>query len=204
MYKFFINERLLVLLSPTDALPFTEGDNTIVVKYYGSKREFFPYLDMFEKGSPRVNTVALRCPDLAQAKEDFLSLLKIQEAGGGVVRNPEGKILAMFRRGWWDLPKGKIDPGETPSEAALREVEEETGIGGLALGAFLGHSYHVFRNKKNERTLKLTHWYSMSCDGGTPTPQAEEDIEEVLWLNKEELLGKERLYNNIRELLALA
>ena len=53
----------------------------------------------------------------------------IIQAGGGLVENEKGEVLFMFRRGKWDLPKGKLDPGETLEACALREVEEETGVG---------------------------------------------------------------------------
>ena len=58
-------------------------------------------------------------------------------AAGGLVENEKGEILFMFRRGKWDMPKGKRDPGETLEECALREVEEETGVGQLHLKKFL-------------------------------------------------------------------
>ena len=51
---------------------------------------------------------------------------QIPAAGGVVIRNE--KILFIFRNGKWDLPKGKIDNGETAKEAAIREVAEECGI----------------------------------------------------------------------------
>ena len=59
------------------------------------------------------------------------------QAGGGLVENEKGEILFMFRRGKWDLPKGKLDPGESLENCALREVKEETGIRILELKRFL-------------------------------------------------------------------
>ena len=50
-------------------------------------------------------------------------------AAGGLVTNENNELLMIFRRGKWDLPKGKLDKGETIEECAIREVEEETGIG---------------------------------------------------------------------------
>ena len=49
-------------------------------------------------------------------------------AAGGLVTNDKNELLTMFRRGKWDLPKGKLDEEETIEACALREVREETGI----------------------------------------------------------------------------
>ena len=58
--------------------------------------------------------------------ENLFSLYKIQTAAGGLVFNPKGEILAMQRRGFWDLPKGKMEKGESIQQTAVREVQEET------------------------------------------------------------------------------
>ncbi len=55
------------------------------------------------------------------------------QAGGGLVLNEKNELLMIFRRGKWDLPKGKIDAGETIDMTALREVSEETGLTKLQL-----------------------------------------------------------------------
>jgi ADP-ribose pyrophosphatase YjhB (NUDIX family) len=52
---------------------------------------------------------------------------KIVMAAGGLVENEHGEILLIYRKKHWDLPKGKLDAGETLEECAVREVEEETG-----------------------------------------------------------------------------
>ena len=53
---------------------------------------------------------------------------RVEAAGGVVVR--DGKVLLVHRPRYddWTLPKGKLDPGESFEDAALREVEEETGL----------------------------------------------------------------------------
>ena len=60
----------------------------------------------------------------------------IIKAGGGLVKNEKGEVLFMFRKGKWDLPKGKLDPGETMDACAVREVMEETGVSGLSIVNF--------------------------------------------------------------------
>jgi len=104
-------------------------------------------------------------------------------AAGGLVTNPEGAILWIFRRGFWDLPKGKLDEGETIQTCAVREVEEETGIRGIQLHGmlhFTNHSY--FDSYLQEEVVKRTYWFHMSIPTmQAGTPQITEDIEKIEW-----------------------
>ena len=68
-------------------------------------------------------------------------------AAGGLVTNPQGQILWIFRRGFWDLPKGKVEKMESIEEAALREVEEECGIKQLVLDKLIDKTYHIYKIK---------------------------------------------------------
>lgn len=132
--------------------------------------------------------------------DEFVSGYQQVAAGGGVVRNGEGKVLMILRHGIWDLPKGKQEPGESIEECALREVEEETGLSGLKLGKLIcitRHTYKVF----GVPCLKSTWWFDMSYAGNdTPVPQEEEDITRVEWIGPESLPGcLETTYPSIRE-----
>ena len=115
------------------------------------------------------------------------------------------EVLLIFRRGVWDLPKGKCDEGETIDACALREVSEETGLRKLKLGEKICDTYHVYsQNKQN--LLKRTAWYKMK---GTvkeePVPQAEENIQEVRWVKDEDLpLIAFKSYEAIREVMQKA
>jgi 8-oxo-dGTP pyrophosphatase MutT (NUDIX family) len=103
-------------------------------------------------------------------------------AGGGLVENERGEILFMFRKGKWDLPKGKLDPGESLEACALREVEEETGVGRLELKHFLLVTEHEYV-ESGLHILKETHWYLMKADSHQELmPQTEEDITELRWI----------------------
>jgi len=97
-------------------------------------------------------------------------------AGGGLVENEKGEVLFMFRRGKWDLPKGKLDPGETLESCALREVKEETGVSQLELIQFLLVTEHEYE-ERGLFILKETHWYRMKTTSHESLiPQTEEDI----------------------------
>ena len=104
-------------------------------------------------------------------------------AAGGLVTNPQGQILWIFRRGFWDLPKGKLDQGETIQTCAVREVEEETGIKNIRLHDLLKFTNHTyFDTHLNQEVVKRTYWFHMTI----PTeqkgiPQATEDIEKIEW-----------------------
>ncbi|MFN5054418.1 MAG: NUDIX hydrolase [Bacteroidota bacterium] len=124
------------------------------------------------------------------------------EAAGGMVLNTKGELLMMFRRGKWDMPKGKLDEGETIKECALREVREETGLTHLKVGRKLQITYHTYAIK-GKNVIKPSHWYFMKYDGNEiPIPQTEEDITEVRWVNKKEAAKLiDDAYASIREIV---
>jgi ADP-ribose pyrophosphatase YjhB (NUDIX family) len=102
-------------------------------------------------------------------------------AGGGLVENEKGEILFMFRRGKWDLPKGKLDPGETMEACAMREVREETGVENLTITGFLIITKHNYE-ERGMRLIKESHWYLMkAAEGQKLVPQTEEDITDLRW-----------------------
>jgi 8-oxo-dGTP pyrophosphatase MutT (NUDIX family) len=108
-------------------------------------------------------------------------------AAGGIVENEEGKILFQYRRGKWDLPKGKLDKGETIEACAVREVEEETGLKNIQLGKLIGITNHFYHERQQDID-KETHWYAMKVTGEqTLVPQLDEDILELRWVGKDEL-----------------
>jgi 8-oxo-dGTP pyrophosphatase MutT (NUDIX family) len=110
-------------------------------------------------------------------------------AAGGLVQNSNGEFLLMFRRGFWDLPKGKLDAGESIPDCAVREVREETGLQSLELGPFICTTTHpYFDTWLNKDVVKHTHWFSMlSLANDKLVPQTEEDIEKLVWVTVPEL-----------------
>ena len=137
-----------------------------------------------------------------QEWQTFIADKWIIEAAGGMVFNPKGELLMMLRRGQWDMPKGKLDEGETIEACALREVEEETGISNLRLCEKLQTTYHTYAFQ-GKTVLKPSHWYKMECTGTEElVPQTEEDITELLWANnvKAAELAK-KAFPSIREMI---
>jgi 8-oxo-dGTP pyrophosphatase MutT (NUDIX family) len=104
-------------------------------------------------------------------------------AAGGLVTNPKGEILWIYRRGFWDLPKGKLDDGETIQTCAVREVQEETGLQNIQLHGMLCFTNHTyFDTYLNEEVVKRTYWFQMSIPNEQEgIPQSTEDIEKIEW-----------------------
>lgn len=135
--------------------------------------------------------------------DPFLPPAPVTAAGGLVVRRGEAgpEVLLIFRRGAWDLPKGKLDPGETVEDCAVREVREEIGIDDLRVLAPAGTTVHGYP-EGGRYLVKTTHWYFMRTPERDFTPEEREGIQEVVWVPWAE--ASERLgYATLRRHLAL-
>lgn len=109
-------------------------------------------------------------------------------AAGGLVFNQHNQLLMIFRRGWWDLPKGKLDDGESIEDCALREVMEETGIKHLTIQSFINTTQHQYFDQWiKEEVIKTTHWYKMLTSDSNTTPQTEEDITQIAWVDNNKI-----------------
>lgn len=135
-------------------------------------------------------------------RDPYLPPAPVTAAGGYVVRQGETgpEVLLIFRRGAWDLPKGKLDPGESVEACAIREVREEVGIGELRLMGSAGTTVHGYP-EDGRYLVKTTHWYFMRTPERDFTPEEREGIEQVAWVPWEE--AKERLgYESLRRHIA--
>ncbi len=126
-------------------------------------------------------------------KERMLDFLKefyiYMEAAGGLVKNSKKEYLFIKRFGLWDLPKGKIESGESADDAAIREVKEETGIENPEIIKPISDSWHIYPWKE-QTVLKKTYWYLMQSNyNGQLIPQTKEDITEAVWLKADKALA---------------
>jgi 8-oxo-dGTP pyrophosphatase MutT (NUDIX family) len=105
----------------------------------------------------------------------------VVRAAGGVVCDQEGRVAIVYRPKYedWTFPKGKLEPGESEEEAAVREVHEETGLE-VELGRELG--YVEYTDPKGRP--KTVHYWVMDVNGGAFTPNKE--VSELRWLPLEE------------------
>ncbi len=185
MYKVFFENRIVYLTDDfASAFKYNYG---LFYKFYDIEElkelvKLFGYLHKIKK-------LFIVHKDLDHLFQRFSSLFTFVEAAGGIVRSSSGKVLVINRRNKWDLPKGKVEKGEEPARAALREVSEETGLGNLTLGKKITDTYHTYL-LNGEPILKKTTWYEMTYDGaeGEAIPQEEEEITEVLWLIPEDVI----------------
>ncbi len=205
MYKVYVNGVPVFLGTPESVgeLGLLPAKDVFTAPYIGKKKQIRQYLDLLDKNK-NVRAVALYGEKAEALWADFCACFTQLEAAGGYVTDPRGRLLVFYRRNNWDMPKGKIDPGETPEQAALREVQEETGLKNLTLDSFLAHTWHTY-TQKGERILKRTWWYRMRTADTDATPQTEEDIEEIQWVDPTTWLAtKPVVYASIREVIQLA
>lgn len=174
MYKIFINDKPFIIANSA----FTDNS--------------FPSFDFEEKlfetkiaevFANQFTGVIFKCKDEELVFDKFAKHFKIIEAAGGLVFNSKNQLLLIERLGVWDLPKGKIDKGETPEKAAAREVEEECAVTRLTIENLVCKSYHTYFFKE-KHILKRTYWYKMNTNfNKNLVPQTEEDITKVEWQN---------------------
>lgn len=126
---------------------------------------------------------------------------RMAPAAGGIVIK-DGNFVTIVRHGIPDLPKGHIEKGESPEQAALREVEEETGFGKLQIVKKLPSTWHCYQVGEEWR-LKRTYWYLMEASEDIrPKPQTEEGITEIKLIGNEEIEDfLKKTFRSIREIL---
>ncbi len=188
MYKVFFNEYLIQLESASNNLRSGNISEKIEIQCF---RDFVGLLEEVEKGK-YVEQPILSCWISEQMFNEVMQGFNQVPAAGGVVKNTRDELLFIRRFRRWDLPKGRIEPGENPEQTAVREVEEECGLHGLLINKSLTPTYHIFRSpyfpKENNWVWKKTFWYEMSYSGNeAPMPQIEEDITDVRWFSRYQL-----------------
>lgn len=157
-----------------------------------------------EMQQPNVHAGVFYYSNFEELKKAFWKKFTVIQAGGGIIENEKGELLMIFRRGKWDLPKGKLDPGENIDECALREVREETGLNEVKLKKPLLTTYHTY-HEGTKFILKESHWFSMKVKSNQVlTPQVEEDIHEIKWVNKKDMSDiLVNTYPSIKDAIAL-
>ena len=191
MYKVFVNRLLIVLTSDKNYL---DNSNAFLLSSITIKE--------IVKKLKIQNEIYLYYPNKKKLIEEFKKKLKTIIAAGGIVKNNQNEILFIFRKGKWDLPKGKIEKNEKIDEGALREVTEETGIKKVKIDKFFDTTYHLIKSQK-QYFLKETHWYKMKSNySGKLKPQKSEGIRSVRWKKiKEAKEIRKKTFRNISIIL---
>ena len=184
--KIYFNEKPLFLCDRMDAEPdqYAHHDDAVFIDEFSP-----PAVNsiIHEMRLEKVHAGIFLHKDLETLRKAFWKKFLLIQAAGGLVENEKGELLLMLRRGKWDLPKGKLDPKETLEQCAIREVEEETGLGDIVIGSPLLLTYHTY-DENGKHFLKESHWYRMKIGGKqTMTPQLEEQITRLEWVKTGDL-----------------
>ncbi len=202
MYEVFFNDRKIIIAAKGE---ITLNKSIKTVDYLQTQKDVKKWFLQFVDDDIQ-EVILLNSNSKKFFKNIFkLIFIQIQAAGGVVIR--DNKLLFIFRNEKWDLPKGKIEYGESNQEAALREVGEECGISRHKIIKQLPSGFHIYKSpykkSKGEWILKETFWFEMEySEEENGTPQTEENITKIEWFTPEELkVPLANTYANLRPLI---
>ncbi len=190
MIKIYFNRVTTIIANAQESEELKKKYSGQKVRIIDVDESFHPLQFFQEHSKDKKSVFILRHPKpkavLELFKKEFIPI----EAAGGLVFNEDGNVLMIYRRGNWDFPKGKIDPGESPEEAALREVREETGLQHLKITRKQEFpdleqegTLHLYR-ENGKYLIKLTHWFEMKgSKEDALQPEEREGIEKVKWID---------------------
>jgi len=178
--KIYFNDKPLFLADEIDSElePYVHHDDAVYIDEFST-----PGVNsmLHEMRLAKVHAGIFRHDDITALKKAFWKKFTVIQAAGGIVTNDAGALLFMYRRGKWDLPKGKLDKGETLEQCAVRETEEETGLRKVELHQPLITTYHTY-DENGKHFLKETHWFKLSAPGSQHLePQLAEQITALEW-----------------------
>ncbi len=190
MYKVFVNDSPLIL---TNRLSETVNGNYFLLNGTAIKDAINALM------KNKLPEAFIYHPNNEEILKKFTKKIPLVVAAGGIVTNKAGRVLFIYRNGKWDLPKGKLDKGETLEECAIREVMEETGVTDLKIENYLRTTYHVFK-RNGKYKLKEVHWYAMTTTyDGQLKGEKKEGIVKVKWKGPRKIKkALENSYTNIR------
>ena len=184
--KIYFGDKPLFLCDNVDAAlqPYIHHDDAVFI----DELNLHTIKSMIhEMQEPSVHAGVFFHKDLNELKDAFFKKFTLIKAAGGFVLNENNDVLVMFRRGKWDLPKGKMDKKESFEECAIRETEEETGLKNINMVSPLITSYHTY-HEGSKFVLKETKWFTMKVNSEQKlTPQAAEQITKLEWVGKNDL-----------------
>ena len=179
--KIYFTDKPLFLCDAVDETiqPYIHHDDAVFIDELNSHTVNSMIHEMEQPG---IHAGVFYHASLEELKKAFFKKFSLILAAGGLVQNEKKEILIIFRRGKWDLPKGKLDKGEKLEDCAVREVEEETGLRNVKLISPLIITYHTYY-EGTRFILKESHWYNMNVKGDQQlVPQTTEDIHEIKWV----------------------
>ncbi len=186
MFKIYFNDKPLFLTDRITAEiePYAHHDDAVLIDEFST-----PAINslIHEMKLAKIHAGIFIHPDVEALRKAIWKKFTLVKAAGGIVYNDKKDILFIFRRNKWDLPKGKLDPGESLEQCAVREVEEETGLRNVKLDKHLVNTYHTYE-ENGKSILKESWWYILHAPGHQPlVPQTAEQITGICWVNPEQL-----------------
>lgn len=180
MIRIFLQDRDMTLVRDVPATPPEPG---VLMVHSDSLGTTWSAWESF-RANRQLRHLLVIHPNPISHVEELKTKFRTISAGGGIVSNAREEILMIFRKGKWDLPKGKLEEGESPDTGAAREVMEECGIPRPKVEGFFMRTYHVYEDH-GESVLKETWWFNMNVPGSPGLiPQGEEGITEARWLDE--------------------
>jgi len=179
MYKVFYNHKPIYLTTRKEN--FNDETPFLFIKYTSTEKI------LKALNSKKTKALYLYHPKKVKLQKHFLKYFPEVVAAGGLVEHKNGKLLFIYRNNQWDLPKGRVEGKETIPIAAVREVEEETGVADLILQKPLTETFHIYKGNGKYK-LKKTYWFKLTTTyNGALVPQLEEGIKKAIWVAPEEV-----------------
>ncbi len=200
MYKVFFNDRVVYFYD--DLAKSKKKDRDLYYRFENGRS--LPEMVEYFSSQKQIKSLHIYHNELPELIEKFKSCFTLVDAAGGLVFNSKGAFLVIKRNDVWDLPKGKLEKNEGFRGAALREVEEETGLKKLVARQPIISTYHTY-HLADHRMLKRTQWFEMLYPGNKePVLQAKEGITRYRWVEpgKTDFLIK-NTYGSIIDVLKL-
>ena len=184
--KIYFNDKPLFLTDAitSDIEPYVHHDDAVFID------EFSPNgikSMIHEMRQDKVHAGIYLHNNVDELKKAFWKKFMLIKAAGGLVVNEANELLFIFRREKWDLPKGKLDEGETLEACAVREIQEETGLQVVKLKKHLVTTWHTYE-ESGHHILKESAWYLLSAPKKQVlTPQTIEQITQIEWAKPDNL-----------------
>ena len=186
MYKIYFDNKPLFLVKEIneELEELLHHEETVFIDEYNSHTV---KAMIHEMEAPKIHAGIFLHEDPQALLKAFKKKLVPVVAAGGMVHTGKNEILLIYRRGKWDLPKGKLDTGEDLAACAEREIMEETGILEIQMEKPLLVTYHTY-HEYGKHILKESHWYLFKAEKQQSLrPQLEEDIDKCEWVTIQSL-----------------
>ena len=199
--KIYFQDKPLYLCDSIDETiqPFVHHDDAVFIDELNTHTV---KAMIHEMENPSVHAGVFFHEDLPELKKIFFKKFKLVIAAGGLVQNEKKELLLIFRRGKWDLPKGKMEKKEKAEDCAIREVKEETGLTEVKLLRPITTTFHTY-HEGTHFILKESQWFAMKSTGNQILyPQTEEDITDVKWIPERDIPAYlDKVFPSVRDVL---